>query len=61
MAEKSITRRTDYLVVASEASRDWVITHRGNKILKAEGYRAKFGSPLYLSEAALLRMLGGVE
>jgi hypothetical protein len=61
VAEKSITRRTDYLVVASEASRDWVITHRGNKILKAEGYRARFGSPLYLSEAALLRMLGGVE
>ena len=54
---KSITNETDYLVIAGEASRDWVATHRGGKIMKAEDLRSKRGRPEFLSEAALLKNL----
>ena len=54
---KSITGETDYLVIAGEASRDWIATHRGGKIMKADNMRSKKGRPNFLSEAALLKNL----
>jgi NAD-dependent DNA ligase len=43
--EASITRRTNYLVVGTFGSRDWVHTSFGRKIEKAVGYRDS-GLPL---------------
>jgi hypothetical protein len=55
---RSVTRKTDYLIVATEASRDWVHTHKGTKIIKALELRDKIGSPSFVSETVLLRHLG---
>jgi hypothetical protein len=54
---KTVSSGTDYLVIAAEASRDWVATHRGGKIIKADDLRSKVGRPNFLSEAALLKNL----
>ena len=53
----STTRRTDYIVVSSEASRHWICTHFGRKIERAlelidEGLKFRFVSEVAL-EAAL--------
>lgn len=45
IAERDITKRTDYLVIGTFGSRDWVHTAYGRKIQKATHYREK-GLPL---------------
>ncbi|AVW90421.1 BRCT domain-containing protein [Celeribacter baekdonensis] len=57
LVAKSPSGKTDYLVVASEASRDWVQTHKGTKIIKAIQLREKSGQPHFLSEMRLLKIL----
>ncbi len=41
LCERGVTRRTDYLVIGTFASRDWVQTSFGRKIEKAVRYRDK--------------------
>lgn len=48
--ERSLTRRTDYLVVGVFGSRDWVQTSFGGKIEKAVNYRERFATPSIISE-----------
>jgi NAD-dependent DNA ligase len=57
LVAKSPSGKTDYVVVASEASRDWVQTHKGTKIIKAIQLREKSGQPNFLSEMRLLKIL----
>lgn len=54
---KSVSRKTDFVVVATEASRDWVHTHKGTKIIKAIKLREENSSPRFVDEADLLRAL----
>lgn len=50
---KSVSRKTDYLVIAHEASRDWRQSHAGTKILKAYDIRNKHGRPDIMQEQTL--------
>ena len=45
LCEASVTRRTNYLVIGTFASRDWAHTSFGRKIEKAVGLRDR-GQPL---------------
>ena len=45
LIESSVTQRTNYLVIGTFGSRDWVHTNYGRKIQKAANYREK-GIPL---------------
>lgn len=55
---KSVSRKTDYVVVATESSRDWIQTHKGTKLIKALELQDKHGRPDFIPEANLLRALG---
>ncbi|MDP2957888.1 MAG: BRCT domain-containing protein [Longimicrobiales bacterium] len=48
--EPRVTQHTDYLVIGTFASRDWLQTSYGLKILKAVEYREKHGVPVIISE-----------
>lgn len=54
---KSITKKTDYLVVGGKASRDWIEMNRGTKMRKAEKMREDGEKPEFLSEAHLLNLM----
>ena len=43
--ESGMTKRADYLIIGTFASRDWVQTSYGTKILKAVEYREKYSAP----------------
>ena len=49
-AESGLTKRADYLIIGTFASRDWVQTSYGTKILKAVEYREKYSAPAIVSE-----------
>ena len=49
-AESRMTTRTDYLIIGTFASRDWLQTSYGRKILKAVEYREKYSTPAIVSE-----------
>lgn len=55
---KTVSKKAKYIVVASEASRDWVETHKGHKIIKAQALREKTGFPVFIEERHLLDRLG---
>ncbi|MFZ7091964.1 BRCT domain-containing protein [Primorskyibacter sp. 2E233] len=55
---RSVSRKTSFVVVASEASRDWVHTHKGTKIIRALKLQEETGKPRFISEADLLTLLG---
>lgn len=48
--EANVTQHTDYLVIGTFASRDWLQTSYGRKILKAVEYRDKYSVPVIISE-----------
>ena len=48
--EPGITKHTDYVIVGIFASRDWLQTSYGRKILKAVRYRDKYSLPAIISE-----------
>jgi len=48
--EANVTQHTDYLVIGTFASRDWLQTSYGRKILKAVEYRDKHSVPVIISE-----------
>lgn len=57
--EERTTRKTDFLVVSSDASRHWRTTHFGTKIERAkelieEGYKLRFITEMALAEAIRL-------
>jgi NAD-dependent DNA ligase len=49
-AEPRVTQRTDYLIVGTFVSRDWLQTSYGRKILKAVELRDKTSCPEIISE-----------
>lgn len=58
---KTVTRRTDYIVVSSDASKNWRTTHFGTKIERAkelivEGYKLRFVADHALEKA--IKMCG---
>ncbi len=55
---RSVTRKTDYLIIGGEASRDWIEMNRGTKIRKAQELLLKSERPFFVSEAHILRLLG---
>ena len=57
LVSKTPSRKTDYVVVASAASRDWVHTHKGTKIIRAIELREEGGQPLFVTERRLLNIL----
>lgn len=54
---KSVSGKTRYLIVGSEASRDWVSTHKGTKIKKALDLRESGDRPIFLAEGRLMNAL----
>ncbi|WP_299905358.1 hypothetical protein [uncultured Paracoccus sp.] len=54
---KSVTSKTDYLVVGGRPSRDWLETNRGTKLIKAMELRDKTDRPRLVSEAQLHALL----
>ncbi|WP_055661903.1 BRCT domain-containing protein [Jannaschia seosinensis] len=54
---KTFMRKTTHLIVALEASRDWIETHQGLKIKKAREYYQDAGQPLILAEFDVTRAL----
>ncbi|MEM5467733.1 BRCT domain-containing protein [Celeribacter marinus] len=58
VVSSSPSKKTDYVVVASEASRDWIQTHKGTKIVKAIALRDGYGRPDFVSEFQILKILG---
>lgn len=55
---KSVSKKVDYIVIAEEASRDWVHTHKGTKIIKAMSLRDSHGRPDFVTENELLAIVG---
>lgn len=54
---KAVTKKTDFVIVGGEASRDWIEMNRGTKIRKAQELRLKTGRPDFISEMQLRRHL----
>ena len=50
ICESDVTRRTDYLIIGTFGSRDWVHTSFGRKIQKAVEYRDAERRPLIVGE-----------
>lgn len=55
---KSVSRNTDYLIVAAIASRDWLHSHQGTKIIEARKLREQGGRPHFVDELTFRRALG---
>lgn len=55
---KQVSRNTDYLIIGGEATRDWVETNRGMKILRAQELIESGAGPKFVSEGQVLRLLG---
>jgi NAD-dependent DNA ligase len=56
--KNTVCGKTNYLVVAAEASRDWKHSHEGIKIIKAMELREKGGRPDLVHEPMLAQALG---
>lgn len=54
---RSVSGKTDFIIVGGEASRDWIELNRGTKIRKAQELYAKFSRPNFVSESQILRMM----
>lgn len=52
---KSVSKKLDLIIVAGEASRDWIHTHKGTKIVKALELREKTGKPQFVSENEMFK------
>lgn len=56
---KSVSRNTDYLVIAAVASRGWLHSHQGTKIIEARKLRERGGRPHFVEEITFRRALEG--
>lgn len=54
---KSVSRNTDYLVIAAVASRDWLHSHQGTKIIEARKLREIGGRPHFVEEITFRKAL----
>ncbi|MCE8513587.1 hypothetical protein KBY22_12835 [Ruegeria pomeroyi] len=57
IVSRSVTKKTDYLIVGGEASRDWIELNRGTKILTAQKMRLNSELPRFVSEGQILRLM----
>lgn len=57
LVAKSVSRSTDYLVIAAVASRDWLHSHQGTKIIAARKLREKGGRPHFVEEVTFQKAL----
>jgi hypothetical protein len=55
--KNNVCSKTDYLVVAAEASRDWKHSHEGTKIIRALELREQGGRPELVHEGTLVKAL----
>lgn len=55
---KSVSGKTDYLIIGGTASRDWIEVNRGTKLRKAMELRLSGKGPLFVSEWQMLRLMG---
>lgn len=55
---KSVSGKTDYLIIGGTASRDWIEVNRGTKLRKAMELRLSGKGPLFLSEWQMLDLMG---
>jgi hypothetical protein len=55
--KNTVCGATDYLVVAATASRDWIHSHEGTKIIRAMELRPKGGRPDVVHEPMLASAL----
>ncbi|RUV64290.1 MAG: hypothetical protein EOR78_33225 [Mesorhizobium sp.] len=58
LVSKSISRSTDYLIVAAIASRDWLHSHQGTKIIEARKLRESGGRIHFVEELTFRKALG---
>ncbi|TMV91332.1 hypothetical protein FGG78_10235 [Thioclava sp. BHET1] len=54
---KSVSGKTDILIVGGECARDWIEVNRGLKLRKALELRNKGERPLFVSESQLRRLM----
>lgn len=54
---KSVSRKVDYLFVASEASRYWATPNAGTKLMKAHQLLSNGDKPRLITEQALVKLL----
>lgn len=54
----NVSKKVNFVVIATEASRDWVTTHKGHKIIKAQKLQEMHGFPEFIEERELLVRLG---
>lgn len=58
IVRKTVTRKTDYLVIAGRPSRDWIHTHAGTKIVNARQLRELHEKPNLVDEYVFSHALG---
>jgi hypothetical protein len=54
---KSVSKKTDFIIIGGEASRDWIEMNRGTKLRKAQELRSEAGKPAFVSEGQILRLM----
>lgn len=54
---RSVSGKTDFIIIGGEAARDWIEMNRGTKIRKALELQAKSGRPYFVSEGQILRLI----
>ena len=55
--KSSPCKKTNFVIIANESSRDWKYTHKGTKIEKAMKLKEALGRPQFVSEAQLMKLL----
>lgn len=54
---KTVTKRTDFLIIGGEASPHWIEMNCGGKLRQAQKYREREAKPHFVSESQLLRLM----
>ncbi len=60
-AKSSPCKKTNFVIIANESSRDWKYTHKGTKIEKAIKLREASGKPEFISETQLMKLLASAN
>ncbi|MGL4280920.1 MAG: BRCT domain-containing protein [Albidovulum sp.] len=55
---RSVSGKTDFVLIGGEAARDWIEVNRGTKLRKAQELRLESERPYFISEHQLMRLLG---
>lgn len=54
---RTVSRKTDFLIIGGQPSRDWIEMHRGTKLRAAQKIRETKPYPRFVSESQILRLL----